>query len=66
MFLGSVSVFGVDWWCFWVQIVCLLFGVDWWYFWIQLVCVLFGVDWWCFWVQCVCCLVLTGGVSGFS
>ena len=50
MFLCSVGVFGVDWWCFWVQFVCCLVltgGVS-------------GFSW------CVCCLVLTGGVSGFS
>ena len=64
VFLGSVSVFGVDWWYFWVQLVCVLFGVDWWCFCVQIVCLLFGVDWWCFWVLLVC-LVLTGGVSGF-
>ena len=59
MFLGSDSVCAVDWWCFWVQIVCLLFGVDWWCYWVLLVCLVltggvsglswcvFGVDWWC-------------------
>ena len=46
VFLGSVSMFGVDWWCFWVQLVCLVLtgGVS-------------GFSW---------CVVLTGGVSGFS
>ena len=49
VFLGSVSVFGVAFWCFWVQLVCLVLtgGVS-------------GFSWG------VCCLVLTGGVSGFS